>query len=213
MEIHAPADGRPCVITVVGPNGIGKSTFYSQYLSHLGWPYVNADALARAFWEDHLLEDNGRKVRDHAAAVMTDKLRDLLLSDGDLRVVCHSFVSETVFSSERKVEFLRRVKAAGYHQILVALGTDEPDLLKLRVSQRKIEGGHGVDGDVIVERYSRVFGNVQAALSIVDVAHLLDNSSLDNPFLEVARLTGGKIEKCIDGSLPRWANVAIGERA
>lgn len=204
----SPRNGQPCLITIAGPNGIGKSTFYERHLVHLGWPYVNADALARAFWSDHLSEENNRRHRDLAAAVMTDKLRELLIRDPELRQKCHSYLSETVFSSARKRDLLVQAREAGYRVILFVLGTDVPALLCARVSQRKVEGLHGVDPGDVIARYPKVFENAAAAVPIAHEIRLIDNSDVDNPFREVASIVDGTRTEMVD-VLPTWARTVL----
>lgn len=212
MEIaHAirSINGQPCLITLAGPNGVGKSTFYRETLKNLGWPYVNPDALAKAFWEDHLKEEKHRRWRDKTSAIMTDGLRDLLIADPELRTQCHSFISETVFSSARKGEFLKRAKAEGYRIILIVLGTENPYLLFARVAERAKQGEHGVSESDIFDRYNKVFPNVAAIRDDVDELRLVDNTDLDNPFIEVANIIDKKRTDL--ATLPRWAQISLGD--
>jgi predicted ABC-type ATPase len=213
MELSSPIDeaaGTPCVITIAGPNGIGKSRFYTEALKHLGWPYINADALAKAFWEDHLTEEAGRPERDMTSAKMTDKLRDLMISDTELINQCHSFVSETVFSSKRKADFLARAKAAGHRVVLIVIGTDNPNVLLARVAGRKEEGGHDVDPNEIRKRFDKVFSNAAYALQFVDEVRLVDNTDADTPFVEVAKVIDGKRTDIVS-PLPQWAMTVLGD--
>lgn len=41
---------EPEINVLVGGNGSGKSTFYYQYLSQYGLPFLNADEVAKTFW-------------------------------------------------------------------------------------------------------------------------------------------------------------------
>jgi len=77
-------------------------------------------------------------------------------------------------------------------------------LNEARVTQRVSEGGHNVPSDKIRNRIPRTISNIKKIIPLVDSARLLDNSSFDNPFQQVAIVNQGR---CIDLvlPLPQWA--------
>lgn len=80
MSSDGPGD-RPTIIALAGSNGAGKSTFYETQLANLGWPFVNADQLAKELNLD-----------PYPAAELAKQRRAKL---AEQKV---SFVFETVFS-------------------------------------------------------------------------------------------------------------------
>ena len=59
---------------------------------------------------------------------------------------------------------------------LVWRRTDEPRLNVSRVKNRVLKGGHDVDTEKILTRYSNTLKNLYSALKLVDRAYLFDNS-------------------------------------
>ena len=51
---------------------------------------------------------------------------------------------ETVFSTDEKVDFVRRSMAGGYFTRLFYVGTDDPAINAARIADRVLEGGHDV---------------------------------------------------------------------
>lgn len=178
---------------LAGGNGVGKSTFYkSSLLPKRGVQFVNADLIAQ-----NINPENPEQV-SYQAAYLVERLRDELLHKGI------SFCFETVFSHPSKIDFIAKAKACGYQIILVYIHLNTLDLNEARVSQRVSEGGHNVPPEKIRNRLPRTMMHVATALQLVDEAWLLDNSSHDEPFKQVALIRKGKRIKTID-FLPVWA--------
>ncbi len=176
---------------LVGGNGAGKSTFYEQFLKPLNFPFINADILAKQLDED-------AEAVSYKAAKLAEKLRISLLHSGA------SFCFETVFSHPSKIDFLAMAKALSYEIILVYIHLQNNELNQARVAQRVGEGGHNVPTDKIISRIPRTMANVKQGLPLIDVAKFYDNSSQRKPFLSVALLDRGQLEKQQD-VLPDWA--------
>ena len=133
----------------------------------------------------------------HAATVAA-KIREELISQGV------SFCFETVFSHESKIDFIAQAKANGYKTILVFIHLFDSSLNEARVKQRVSVGGHDVTTEKIHSRIPRTMKNIKAALSIVDEARVLDNSSKDDPFRQIIVMKAGNYEAKGD-PLPEWA--------
>jgi predicted ABC-type ATPase len=178
---------------LAGGNGAGKSTFYDLYLAKHGIKFVNADLIARD------IDSGNTQAVSHQAATVAAKIREDLIAQGI------SFCFETVFSHESKIDFLGRAKAHGYTIILVHIHLFDSSLNEARVRQRVAEGGHSVPADKIRSRIPRTVKHVRTALTIVDEARILDNSSRKDPFKQVAVIKDGYVELKAD-PLPKWAS-------
>jgi predicted ABC-type ATPase len=114
----------------------------------------------------------------------------------------HNF--ETVFSHESKIDFIAQAKANGYKIILVYIHLFDSSLNEARVKQRVAEGGHDVPTEKIHTWIPRTMKHIKTALSIVDEARMLDNSSKDDPFRQIIVMMTGNHEAKVD-PLPEWA--------
>ncbi len=155
----------PVLHLIAGPNGAGKSTFFARVLgpiTHL--PFINADEIAAVRWPGQEVE------RSYEAAALAAEERDARIT------ARQSFVTETVFSHESKVELLRRAEAAGYRTTLHVLMIPV-DLAVVRVGLRVEEGGHDVPEEKIRGRHARLWAHVREAVGVVDEAIVYDSSS------------------------------------
>ena len=178
---------------LAGGNGAGKSTFYkSSLLSRKGVLFVNADMIAK-----QISPENPEQV-SYEAASLVGRIRDEILTKGI------SFCFETVFSHESKIDFIAKAKSLGYQVILVYIHLDTLALHEARVHQRIWEGGHSVPREKIRSRLPRTMKNVAVVLQLVDEARLLENSSHDKPFQQIALIRKGRRIQTID-PLPSWA--------
>lgn len=176
---------------LVGGNGAGKSTFFRLYLKPLGFPFINADVLARELYPE---DPEGHS---YEAARHADQMREDLLLEGG------SFCFETVFSHPSKVDFLGRAKALGYQIIMVFVHVDLVDLNRARISQRVSEGGHHVPDDKVASRIPRTLENVKRAIPLCDQVRILDDSREDDPLRPVVTLVNGQLPEPAP-ELPDW---------
>jgi predicted ABC-type ATPase len=164
---------------VVGPNGSGKTTFVTEFLSLElpGYVYVNADEIAKARWPD----DPAAHAYD--AAQVAAETRAYLIAGG------RPFIAETVFSHPSKLDLLRSAQRAGYHVVLHVMLVPE-ELAVRRVAYRVQAGGHDVPEHKIRERYGRLWPLVAQAVSRADRAVVYDNSRREGP-VKIADFFGG----------------------
>jgi len=177
---------------LAGGNGAGRTTFYNLYLAKYGIKFVNADLIAKD------IDPENPEGFGYHAATLAAKIREDLISQGV------SFCFETVFSHESKIDFIAQAKVNGYKIILVYIHLFDSSLNEARVKQRVSEGGHDVTTEKIHSRISRTMKNIKTALSIVDEARILDNSSKDDPFRQIIVMKAGNYEAKVD-PLPEWA--------
>ena len=192
---HLRLMADPVLHLLAGPNGAGKSTLYEMVIgpaTHL--EFVNADVIAAERWP----EDPAGKSYDAAEVAAS---RRSALTESRL-----SFVTETVFSHESKLELVQSAVKAGHlvtlHVVMV------PELLAVaRVANRVGVGGHAVPEDKIRQRYTRLWPLVASAIGVVDNANVYDNSRAGRPFRIVATFEHGSVVGKPDW--PRWTPEAI----
>jgi predicted ABC-type ATPase len=177
---------------LAGGNGAGKTTFHRLFLAPRGLKLLNADLIAAK------INPESPEKAGYEAAHLISRLGEDLLNQGV------SFCFETVFSHESKIDFAARAKALGYKVILVYIHLDTPALNEARVFQRVSEGGHNVPPEKTRSRIPRTMKHIAAALPLADDARLLDNSSHDHPYLEVAVVKRGRRIRSVE-PLPKWA--------
>ena len=167
----------PVLHVLAGSNGAGKSTLAERILiprTHL--PFINADRIAEQLWPgDRDRQSHGAAEASRMAAVQ----RERLLEGGV------SFITETVFSHESKLDLLRNAGHLGYSVTLHVVMVPE-DLAVARVADRARAGGHLVPEDKIRGRYSRLWALIAQARTITDRTEFYDNSTLGHPLRRVA---------------------------
>lgn len=154
---------NPHILVIAGPNGSGKSTI-TRSLPLTG-VYVNADDIKKA-----------RGCSDLEAAQMADKIRNQLMESGK------DFSFETVLSTDRNLDLLRRAKSKGYVICAVFVLTHDSDINVLRVKSRVCAGGHDVPEDKIRSRYNKSLANIAALVRIANFTRIVDNTT-DEPQL------------------------------
>lgn len=170
-------DERPTIIALAGSNGAGKSTFYETQLASLGWPFVNADQLAKELNLD-----------PYQAADLATQHRAKLVEQKT------SFIFETVFSDPvgEKVRFLQDASNSGYHVILSFVAIQHPETSIQRVGMRVSQGGHDVPIEKLRSRHARTLENLKLAIRCLPQVRIFDNSDLSKPYEHVTTFVNGK---------------------
>ena len=185
----------PVLHVLAGPNGAGKTAFYEFVLGPAtNLEFVNADQIAAQRWPDDPIR------RSYDAALLASARRTALIEERT------SFITETVFSHDSKLDLVRAGMDAGYlvslHVVLV------PEALAVaRVANRVGVGGHDVPEHKIRERYERLWPLVAAAIGVVTTTLVYDNSRAAEPFRVVARFDHGSIVG--EPEWPPWAPDAL----
>jgi predicted ABC-type ATPase len=179
-------DSRPVLIAIAGPNGAGKSTFYEAHLSHLEFPFVNADVIAK---ETSL----------GAYEAIAEDIRRSRFANRE------SFIFETVFSDPvgEKLSFLEAAATSGYNVVLVFVGVSDAEVSVDRVALRVLRGGHDVPKTKLMGRYPRTIENLRLALQRLPLVRVYDNDDLRDPYRPCLQTSRGEVIERVD-PLPEW---------
>lgn len=177
----------PVLHLIAGPNGAGRSTLHDRVIGPVTrLEFVNADDIAARKWP------RAAAAHGYDASRLAAERREELLASR-----C-SFVTETVFSHESKIDLIRAATGAGFlvtlHVVLVPEG-----LAVARVANWVENGGHVVPEDKVRARYRRLWPLVAAAVKLADEATVYDNSLASEPFRIVA-----SFERGVPLSTPMW---------
>ena len=154
---------KPEIIVFAGPNGSGKSTF-TEILRPSQMDYINADEIKKNL-----------KCDDLEAAQIAERQREAYLSDKS------EFCFETVLSTSRNLELLKRAREMGYFIRCYYILTIDPTINVYRVKARVASGGHDVPVEKIYARYDRAIDLVPKVVAVSDICHIYDNSE-EEPF-------------------------------
>lgn len=188
---------KPTLCVVAGPNGSGKTSTTIQLLTNEwseGSLYINPDNIAQEQFGDW----NSPEAVLKAARYATDLRYNCLNEKRD-------FVFETVFSSDEKLEFLRKAHESGFFIRFFFVCTSNPKINVSRITKRYLEGGHEVPISKIISRYYKSYVNAIKAISFVDRAYIYDNSVEDHLPQLLFRMTEGKVFKQYTDDIPEWA--------
>ena len=151
-------ENTPIVLVFAGPNGSGKSTVTKGF--DIIGEYINADDIKK---------NDG--CTDLEAAQKATALRENAVAN---RI---NFTFETVLSSPRNIELLKKAKENGYRIEVVFVLTADSNINVARVQNRVKNGGHDVPKDKIISRYCKSLKNLSKLLKIADIMWVIDNST------------------------------------
>lgn len=152
---------KPEIVVFAGPNGSGKSTF-TELLRPL-FDYINADEIKKNLRCDDL-----------EAAKLAEAQREKHLENRQ------NFCFETVLSTRRNLDLLKRAKQNGYFIRCYYVLTTNPIINVYRIKSRVLLGGHDVPKDKILSRYTACLNLMKEVIEVSDICHIYDNS--DQPF-------------------------------
>ncbi len=180
---------KPKAFIFAGANASGKSTLIAHLLQEniIDGTYVNPDLVLKHELKLEETRENYLKAFELAQA----KREALLKEKKDI-------ILETVFSTQEKIEFIEKLKVAGYHVTLFFTSTDTPYINAMYLTQRVLNGGHDVPIAKLISRRERGFANIKKATKIIDCLIYLDNSIPSQPPEIIISLFNGK--KCFENS-------------
>lgn len=175
---------------VAGVNGCGKSSLTGVLrteIDNLGI-IIDVDKITAAS-NGNLLE-GGKK----AVALINDCLE---------KDIC--FTQETTLSGKKTLETVKRAISRDYYIRLYYVGLDTMEESLLRIENRVKKGGHNINTDTVMNRFSKRFEDLLAVLPYCNEATFYDN---DNGFVTVAKYRNGELQT-IGQSSPRWLTELI----
>ena len=198
------AEHKPELIIIAGPNGSGKTSITQKFLHHEwaeGTTYINPDQIAKDMFGDW---NNSEAILK--AANYCSELRERCLAEKK------SFVFETVFSAQDKIDFVIRAKQAGFFIRIFFISTSNPAINASRIAKRVMEGGHDVPIAKIISRYNKSIQNCKIVAPIIDRLYVYDNSIDDVDVRPLFRLSEGVLAKQYAEIIPVWAqNILFNE--
>ncbi len=189
---------KPELIVIAGPNGSGKTTVTQQFLHHEwsnGVVYINPDQVAKDLFGDWNSQESVLNAANYCAEWREKCLKERI-----------SFVFETVFSAEDKIDFILRAKEAGFFIRIFFISTTHPSINAARITNRVMEGGHSVPIDKIITRYYKSILNCEIISNKVDRLYLYDNSIDGQMARPLFRLSDGVLGKMYVNEVPEWAS-------
>ena len=148
----------PEVMVFAGPNGSGKSTI--TRMATIVGEYINADDIKKTIL-----------CSDLEAAVKAEELREKMIKEK------MDFTFETVLSTDRNLNLLRKARENGYFVRGIYVLTNNPGVNVARVNAREALGGHGVPEDKIRSRYSKALALIPQLVEVCDILHVYDNTN------------------------------------
>lgn len=188
---------KPELIIIAGPNGSGKTSITQKFLHHEwadGTIYINPDQIANDMFGNWNDSEAVLKAAKYCA-----ELREKCLAERK------SFVFETVFSAQDKIDFVLRAKEAGFFIRIFFISTSDPSINAARIAKRVMKGGHDVPISKIISRYNRSIQNCRIVAPIIDRLYLYDNSIDNIDARPLFRLSEGVIAKQYTEEIPQWA--------
>lgn len=188
---------RPELIVIAGPNGSGKTSVTRKFLHHEwaeGTIYINPDEVAEEMFGGWNSQEAIVKAANYCA-----EWREKCLNTKT------SFVFETVFSAEDKIDFILRAKQKGFFIRLFFISTSSPSINASRIAQRVMEGGHDVPITKIISRYYKSIVNCETIAPVVDRLYVYDNSVDYQDASLQFRLSNGMLAKTYVTDIPEWA--------
>ena len=152
---------------IAGCNGAGKTTASFTILPDIldCREFVNADEIAEG-----LSPFQPEKAVIEAGKIMLNRIKHLLNEN-------INFAFETTLATKIHKNFILKAQDMGYNVTLLFFWLQTVELAKKRVQKRVLEGGHGIEEEVIERRYLSGIRNLfDIYLSIVDNVLIFDNS-------------------------------------
>jgi predicted ABC-type ATPase len=158
----------PTLFILAGPNGTGKTTFYStaieSNLIEAELPFVNVDLITQqlgGYTEENFVR---------ASEIYSERVGEHIKNK-------ESFLIESNLADTRTYDWILLMKKNGYDVVLYFLSTDDVNININRVKFRVAEGGHDVAESIIKNRYALSHSYLKSKLHEFKEVFLIDNSA------------------------------------
>lgn len=162
-----PIYDQPVIYIISGGVAAGKSTLcynFLKYFSNVDIPFLGNDTIYEMLFKGK----NDFDTDYNNARQFVDNALDKLINKGI------SFIWETVFSKDKKVEVLKKLKENNYKIVCLFVGV-EIDTSIARSKNREESGGNIVKEDFIIDRYHKVNNYFSIIRPYFDELYLFSN--------------------------------------
>jgi predicted ABC-type ATPase len=170
------------IFLFAGPNGAGKSSIIKEFRNEASCPKLY-------ICPDNNIENSLKNNKEAYINAMkiAEKERYKAVEEGK------SFVLESVFSTQEKLDFLKFVKSKKYNINVSYIITNDPHINIERIKKRVEQGGHDVPKDKIISRYYKSLNLMEETMKIADIFCLYDNSG-ETPVLVIQKIFSKKLK-------------------
>ena len=188
-----PSDKHPVVYIISGGISAGKSTLSYNFLKHyekVELPFLGNDTIHEVYFENQSedFDSNYNKARE-----FTDNAIALLIKNHS------SFIWETVFSKDKKIEALRFLKENGYRIVILHVGTELETALQRNKIREQLDGNK-VEDNFIEDRYEKVIRYFPLVMPFANEVYIFSNEEK----LELLYVKNDK-ENYKTQNMPNWA--------
>ena len=135
------------------------------------------------------------------AAFLTDFFRYYLIKKPA------SLTTETVFSHESKLDFVKEAKKKNFRAYLYFIATNSSEINIKRIYSRIYKGGHAVPKEKIKSRFPKSILLLQKSIAVFDKVYIFDNSGKEIQL--IASYENSKLEKVYADIIPDWLNFLL----
>ncbi|MBQ4583640.1 MAG: ATPase [Bacilli bacterium] len=172
-------------VIIAGVNGAGKTTLFYALEQLQSLPRVNSDEFVN-------------EVDDPRAVIKSGKIAINKINEFMEKEI--SFNQEATLCGKGIINNIKKAKSKGYSIEMHYVGVDNVNIVKQRVQNRVVSGGHGISAEKIERRYFESLENLKLIFEEIDLLLLYDNTDKLRCF---ATFESGH-RAFIDENIPSW---------
>jgi len=159
------------------------------------------DDLSNIHFGDFAVTNSSKSFSNELAAFLTGFFRYYLIQKRQ------SITTETVFSHESKLTFVKQARKKNFRTYLYFIATSSTDINILRIHSRAYKGGHNVPEEKVKSRYSKSILLLQKSIAVFDRVYIFDNSGKEIQL--IASYENSQLEKVYADVIPDWLNFLL----